>query len=223
MGSIAASATIGRAQIKLLDPGATPGGQGTTWNTASQPGELLDDYNASVRLICAYKADVSVTTGNTALVAGPRQTVPGHNFIGLKSNSAGIAITQVDMDDLDHCRPSWRNDTAAPPVHWMADRKQPNVYWTYPPAVAADTAEAIFAAVPPPLTSLSQTNPLDDVYEEIIYWLVLAHAYSKRAKRGDLQKMGVYVNLASQALGLKAQMQLQQAPAPTALAQRGEG
>lgn len=218
MGAILASETINRAQITLLDDASLAGGGSSTWNS-TDPDELLKFYNASVRLVCLYKPDVYVTTSDETLVAGARQNVAGSVFIGVKSNADGMAVTQVDMDDFDHCRRNWRNDPAGATVHWMADRKQPNTYWVWPPAVAGDQVEIIVVDTPPEVAE-NDANPLPDVYEQVLYWLVLAHAYSKNAKRGDLSKSASYLTLSAQGLGLKGQIQLTQSPSAVAAEQR---
>lgn len=218
MGLIIASETINRAQITLLDDAALPSGGGVSWNQYD-PDELLKFYNASVRLVCLYKPDVYITSGDAILEAGARQVAPGSTFIGIKSNSLGRAVTQVDMDDFDHCLRDWRAAPAGPTQHWMADRKQPNVYWVYPSAEAGAVVEGIFVDTPAE-SVISTPNPLPDVYEQVLYWLILAHAYAKNAKRGDLTKTSSYLGLAAQALGLKRQIQLEQSPAPAAVEQR---
>lgn len=208
MGLILASTTINRAATALLDDAQA------SW----LPAELLGYYNAGVRLVVLYKPDAGVQVSPLAMVAGVRQTTDG-TFIGVKSNAAGLAVRQVDMDDLDHLRPSWRTAAPGPARHWMADKRQPNVFWLYPPSVDGDMVEVVRVVTPQPILA-SEPNPLDDAYEQIIYWLILAHAYAKNAKRGDVAKMSSYLNLATQGLGLKRQIQLEQSPMPTAQEQR---
>ncbi len=216
MGAILASATINRAQLTLLDDVSLPGGGEATWNS-TDPDELLKFYNASVRLIVLYKPDTGIVVGSFPLVAGARQQAEG-TFIGAFSNAAGGQITQMDMDDADHLLPNWRQATPAATRHWMADRKEPEVFWVYPPAVAAAVIEASRVVTPAPILATAP-NPLNDAYEQVIYWLILAHAYAKNAKRGDMAKMNGYLQLAGQALGVKRQIQLQQSPSPVAVAQ----
>lgn len=200
MGAILASTTIGRVQTTLLDNALTAGGVGVTWNTAAQPGELLDYYNASVRTIGMYVPSSITKTEPALLVAGARQVAAG-TFVGVRSNSAGRAVTPIDMDDLDHMLPDWRNAAPAPAEHYTSDKRDASTFWVYPPSPEAQSVELSQIVVPDPV-ALTDPNPLDDQLEPAIYWLILAYAYGKNTNRGDLAKSNAYLQRAGQALGL---------------------
>lgn len=214
MGAILASVTIQRVQTTLLDEASTPGGLGVTWNLAANPGELLDYYNASVRLIGLHQPDTITRTQMLAQVGGARQTVAG-TFVKATSNAAGRAITPVDMDDMDHMLPDWRTTQAGPTQHYIADNKDSAVYWVYPPAVPGAMVEITRILSPAPV-ALGDANPIDDDYEPVIFWLVMAHAYAKNAKRGDTIKMSQYLTLARQGLGINDPGQIRLQPRPVA-------
>lgn len=213
MGSIAISVPINRALKTLLDDIAPAP------NTNYSAPELLDYANASIRLVCLYKPDVFVAAESFTLAAGARQTLGtrGHTFI------RAPGFRQFDMDDLDHAIPGWTSQAQAATEGVIPDKDHPRDFWVYPPAAAAATIPIVYGATPPVLTATTDLIPIDDVYEPVIYMLILAHAYSKNYKLGDIVKMNNYLQQAANGLGLKLRIQLATSPLPAKQEQQSEG
>lgn len=214
MGTLAASVPINRALTTLLDDIAPAP------NTHYSAAELLDYCNASIRLACLYKPDLYVIKDDAfALTAGARQSLgtTGHTFIRSPGNR------QVDFDDMDHSMPRWTAATAGVTEIVIPDKDFPDTFWVYPPANNGATIPVVYGAAPPVLGSAAATLPLGDDVEPVIYFLILAHAYAKNYKLGDIVKMNNYLQQATNALGLKLRIQLQTSPQGAAMENRLEG
>lgn len=196
--ALAASVVIDRAEKTLLDD------TNVLWSAA----ELLDYLNAGISAIVASKPDVSVTTGNITLTAStPKQSLPagGIQLLDIIRNAASpyTAIRQVERNHLNHIDPDWANTTGAVVKHYSYDKRNPKVFWVYPAPSSGISIEAVYAVQPTRLTSASDTIPIDDLYENALYLFVLALAYAKNAKRGDLFKAQAYFAAFSNSIGVR--------------------
>jgi hypothetical protein len=203
-----ASVVINRAQKTLLDETEV------LWSET----ELLDYINAGISAIVAVKPDEYVVTESFTLTnAQTKQTIPtGARYlleITRNLSPSVKAITQVERNHLNHANEDWAA-TAGVPRHFMYDGdRNPNIFYIYPqPASGTNTVEMVYAGTPTRLTAVSDTIPIDDVFENPLYFFTLAMAYAKNAKRGDLSKTSNYLSLFANAIGAQGQVEVNFTP-----------
>ena len=210
--TLTASVVINRAQKTLLDE------TNIIWGAA----ELLDYLNAGINAIVANKPDTSVaTTTFTVTNASAKQTIPadGLQLLEVTRNlsSTGTAIRQIERNHLNHSNPTWSVTTTSansPEIqHFMFDKRNPKVFYVYPqPVSGTNTIEIVYSQVPSRLTATTNNLPLDDIYENPLHNFVVAYAYAKNAKRGDLNKANAYFTLFANSIGARAQVQFAFSP-----------
>ncbi|AXQ30450.1 hypothetical protein D0B54_17980 [Solimonas sp. K1W22B-7] len=219
MGSIACSRILQRAARTLFDE------TGVRW----PPAELLDYLNAGIGAIVAAKPDVAATAQPFELVGGSRQDLPQDfiQFLGLTRNlgadgaTPGRAIRQVERNELDHGYPDWHSATGEAVLHYCHDRRLPRLFYVFP--AAAGWVELQGVKAPAEIVDAAETLPLDDLYENPLHNWVVAYAYAKSSKSGDMNRSGAYMTLFANALGLKSQLQFSFAPTdPDVAARSGE-
>lgn len=207
--SILASVIISRAQTTLLD--AT----GVLWPQA----ELLDYLNAGITAIIAVKPDANTATASFTVTNGQaKQTIPsdGIEFLDVVRNlsGTGTAIRQIERNHLNHIAPTWPNTaTTGDILHYMHDKRNPTIFYIYPqPSSGTHNVELVYTQLPARLTSVSQTLPIADIFEGPLHNYVVAYAYAKNAKRGDLTKAQAYFAMFANSIGARTQAQFEFAP-----------
>lgn len=216
MGTIACSRILQRAARTLFDE------TGVRW----PPSELLDYLNAGIGAIVAAKPDVAAVSQAFELVAGTRQDIPQDfiQFLGLTRNlgtdgaTPGRSIRQVERNELDHGYPDWHASSGEAVLHYCHDKRLPRVFYVLPAALGWVELEGVRS--PAAVTDAAEPLPLDDLYENPLHWWVVAHAYAKSSKSGDMNRSAAYMTLFANALGLKSQMQFSFAPADPDVAAR---
>ncbi len=212
MGTIAASVILDRATTTLLDD------DGVTWT----PAELLDYLRAGINAIFTFKPDCSTKNVPHALVPGSRQRIPDDGTqvldvvrnLGAAGITPGRSIRQVERQTLDADDPNWHVATGPEVLHFTSDKRDPRTFYIYP-SRAPWSVELVYAAHPERLASADSILPIDDLYESALHAYVVAYAYFKNAKRGDVAKSQAYLGMFSQMIGAKSSAQFQFAPAPS--------
>ena len=200
--AIAASVLLNRAAKTLLDE------TGVLWSSA----ELLDYINAAISAVVTIKPDTYVLTSTFTLTnAQAKQTLPsgGLQLVEVTRNlSPGSSvIRQVERNHLNHTDEDWAA-TAGTPKHFMYDRRNPKNFYIYPqPASGTNTVELVYSAVPTRLTTAADLLPIDDIYENPLFFYVVAMAYAKNAKRGDNVKMNGYMSMFMTSMGIRKNVQ----------------
>ena len=182
--------------------------------------ELIDYINAGQRVIVtlvpqANPVEEVVTISNDIA----RQSLPagGIKFIKVARNYADDGttpqgpVTYVEKYVLDRFDPDWEYDTALKAdgdnffVHYAHDKREPTVYYLYPPQAAANKKVAIvYADNPDEITALSDTLSLGDEYYEALVKYVEFRALTKEGRESmpSAYRDGLW-NQVLQALGLK--------------------
>ncbi|MBA4285466.1 MAG: hypothetical protein C0434_08045 [Xanthomonadaceae bacterium] len=213
MGTIAASVILNRAAKTLLDE------TGVTW----QPSELLDYLRAGINAVFLFKQDCSTRNVPHALAAGSKQAIPQDGTqaldvvrnLGPAGATPGAAIRQVERETLDRDDPNWHTATGPQVLHVTFDKRDPRTFYVYPRPPGAWSVELVYAAHPQRIESASDVLPIDDLYETPLHAYVVAYAYFKNAKRGDVAKSQAYLGMFTQMIGAKSAAQFQFAPLPS--------
>lgn len=208
MGTIACSVILNRAAKTLFDE------TGVRW----APDELLDYLNAGIAAVIAAKPDAGSVSEPLELVAGSRQEIPPEfsQFLGLTHNlgadgeTPGKAIRQIERNELDHSNPDWHTVSGNAVLHFAHDKRLPRVFWIYPNATGWVELQGVKR--PEAVAGPDYELPIDDLYESPLHNWVVAYAYAKSSKSGDMNRASAYLTLFANALGMKSQMQFSFAP-----------
>ena len=193
-----ASVVINRAAKTLLDE------TGVLWSST----ELLDYLNTAITAIIAFKPDVYVLTATFTLTnSQAKQTLPsgGLQLLEVTRNLSPslTAIRQIERNHLNNSNEGWAN-TAGTPSHFMYDGRNDKIFYIYPqPASGTNQVEIVYSAVPTRLTATTDTLPIDDIYENPLFYYVIGMSYLKNAKRGDLSKSNLYFSLFASGIGAR--------------------
>jgi len=165
------------ARIILKDANAT------AWDDA----KLLTWLNAGQREIASVRPDAYTRIAAFTLVAGTRQTLPtdGELLIHIPRNlqsdgvTAGRAIRKSDRDEFDLFRPDWHTETPGVTTNYVYDPYTPYSFYVYPPAVAGNKVELIYAATPPDLTGADASIVIKDSYRNALLDYVLFRSFAE--------------------------------------------
>lgn len=204
--ALSASTILSRAAKTLLDE------LGVEWSAA----ELLDYLNATLRFICLLKPDAYVLNEAVSVVPGNTQTIPENGYQLLRAicnvidDEDGRAITKIEANHLNRIDPDWPTHVGEVVKHFMFDPRNPTTYSIYPAIdfdeVSSPMIRIEYVATPDSITS-GQNITIKPIYETPLYWGILAFAYTKNAKRGDIVKENKYISLIAEVLGNKSKVQ----------------
>lgn len=207
MGTIACSRILDRAAKTLLDE------TGVQW----APSELLDHLNSGINWIVTNKPDEGAVNASFQLAANEtKQTIPAAGFqfldvvrnMGANGSTIGRAIYACRRTDLDHANADWHTVSAAAIQHFMHDTRDPRVFYVYPRPTSALYVQLVYAGVPATVGTAATTLPIADIYENPLHLWIVAHAYAKNSKRGDVSKWQAYLTMAANMIGAKTQVQI---------------
>jgi hypothetical protein len=86
----------------------------------------------------------------------------------------------------------------------MFDPAAPKTFWVFPPAVAGQTVEVLYGAIPPDV-ALNQVIVIDDIYEQPLIDYILFRAYSKDSDfTGNVERAMAHRQSLENTLGLIA-------------------
>ncbi len=205
MGTILASAVVGKLRLDLVDEDAV------TWTDA----DLLEDLNEALRALAQVKVDSYVLRQPLVLVAGEEQSLPpgAVAVFDITVNTVSRKpITLVDQEMLDEATrfaaaPAAQTDA----LHWMADPRDKTRFRVHPANNGTGSVSATFGAVPAPIT-LAEPIPVGDNNEPALVAYTLAAAYRRNTQRQDLAKTQGYTQQFLSMLGLSANTQIAAAP-----------
>lgn len=179
---ITAGTITARASTTLLDPSRVG------WSTA----ELLDYLNAAQRAVCLLRPDAYTIVGPVGLVAGVVQSLPvadGNVLLRVLYNTdSGVSVRHAGIDGMTAAS-NWAAATPSPIVkEWAADSRDRTRFFVSPPNDGTGSLMCFYAAVPPALTSETQTIALPDVYDTALWAYVCSLAWAKASRRQDMAK-----------------------------------
>lgn len=180
-----AQSIVKQAHELLQDP------DGLRWPAT----ELVAHINDGQRALVELRPEMFAVTVTTALVAGPKQTVPSAcaKLLEIPRNTNGPAIRPVERVSLDAVEPSWYTKTGVTTIkHSTVDVREPNVYYVYPPAASGASVDLVYSAwpadVPTPSGAAASTVTgnvnVNDQFKSALMHFVLARGYMKDAEFG---------------------------------------
>ena len=114
--------------------------------------ELVRYLNDGQREVKLHRPDTVRQTGDIALVAGSRQTLPTNadKLIEIWHNKASKrAVQMVDRRILDDQTPGWHALPASADIlHYTYDARVPTEFFVYPPAIGGNSLVGAFSVNP---------------------------------------------------------------------------
>lgn len=175
--------------------------------------ELFDWLNDGQRVIVLLLPD-SYATIDTVTATDAAQTtfnIPstGIRLIDVLHNTGGSqrAVRQIDRAVLDTQYPTWRsNAPVAEAKHFAFDKRNPKVFYLYPPLSSGSGVKVVHSAAPATLSSESSTIALDDVYGTALVDFMVYRAYLKDAEyaANDVKSKGAYDTFIGSLTGKRA-------------------
>lgn len=205
-----AAEVVNTARLTLQDPAAV------TWSDA----ELLDYLTKACRAVALIKPDATAKTATLALVAGVVQTLPSdasmfleatHNVVG---STPGAAVRLIDRLRLTHTNRNWSAAVGASVtvIHVMHDKTNPTQFFCYPYNTGTGKLSVIYSAQVAAIAATGTTLPVLDVYTPALHLYVVALAYAKNTKRGDLAKFQQFLAAFFSMFGMRTPLQMAEAP-----------
>lgn len=163
--------------------------------------EMLDYINAGLRQIVTLvpEANTVETIEDTLTSRVARQVLPagGIKFIRASRNYADDGVTPqgtvryVEKDVLDTYDPDWEYTLAAGVAdganyfqHFCHDKREPLVYYLYPPPAADNKRLAVvYSATPTAMTLVGDTYPLRDEYINPVVMYLVYRALTKESRQ----------------------------------------
>ncbi len=205
MGTILASAIVGKVRLDLVDEDAV------TWTEA----DLLECLNEAIRATCEVKVDSYVLREPVTLEAGEEQTLPSGGvavFDVLANTVSRKPVTLVDQELLDEAtRFATVAAEQADVEHWTADPRDKARFRVYPANDGTGSVMTIYGAVPTAIL-IGEAIPIADDNEPALVARTLGAAYRRNTQRQDLGKVQGYMQQWLSMLGLSAQTQVAAAP-----------
>ena len=116
---------------------------------------LLAFANQALKRIAVLRPDLfanvsTITcTQNAVIQSAPADSI---RIMEVFSVQNGNGIIETNREALDQAYPSWMNDAAASCVNWMRHIRNPNKFFIYPKAPAAQVLDIEYAQTPPNYT-----------------------------------------------------------------------
>jgi hypothetical protein len=132
---------------------------------------LLSMCNQSLKRIQLLRPDLFAFFGTVVCVEGEViQTAPTDSLriIEVFSIVGGTGLVEASREVLDQTIPTWPNDTAAAAINWMRHVRNPNKFFIYPQAPAAQTLEIEYSQVPINYTGSVTVTLLPDAYFPVV-------------------------------------------------------
>lgn len=216
MGTLTGTSIVNKVLVQLLDDDSQPGGGSARWNTIGVPDELQKHLYAGIRELVKEKPDAYVINAEYGPSEGVKQTLPPGGLLLIDyRNANGQAVTPVRMPDMDASFRNWRAQAPGLAQHYMHDERDPRTFYLYPPAPFYNPSSPVIGEIvysaDPGYDDATLPIPVDDIYEQALMDFVLARAYAKNTKRGDLAKSQAYDASFYARIGSKSKTQFQYA------------
>jgi hypothetical protein len=155
----------------------------------------LDLLNDAQRAVVLARPDANPVTSAVLLVAGTRQTLPSGKMrlldvsrnMGSNGTTPGDTIRLAERDVQDMVNRSWHNAQPQTRVRevFYNDKKDPLVYWVYPPIAVGATVYIEVTTSDPPTDVTDADNgaiTLSDTYASPLQAWMLYRAFSMQSQ-----------------------------------------
>lgn len=197
--------------------------------------ELVRYLNDGQREIKLHRPDTVRQTGDIALVAGSRQTLPANadKLIEIWHNKASKrAVQLVDRRILDDQTPGWHAlPGSADILHYTYDARVPTEFFVYPPAIGGNSLVGAFSVkptdVPEPADGALHTAVVGDVavidsLANALQEYILARCFMKDSEyAGNAARAQAHYTMFANSLGIEVKGTIGVAPTTLRKVQTG--
>ena len=169
---------------------------------------LLAFANQALKRIAVLRPDLfanvsTITcTQNAVIQSAPADSI---RIMEVFSVQNGNGIIETNREALDQAYPSWMNDAAASCVNWMRHIRNPNKFFIYPKAPAAQVIDIEYAQSPPAYAGDAAVALLPDAYFPVVVDATVFLAESVDAEHVTSQRAQLFQQSFTQALGVATQ------------------
>lgn len=155
--------------------------------------QLLSLCNQGLKRILLFRPDLFAYVGTVACTQGEViQDAPSdsHRIIEVYGIVGGNRVVEANREVLDQTLPTWADDAEAAAINWMRSIRNPNKFFIYPQAPAAQTLTVEYSQVPPTYDGTTAITLLPDTYFPALVDIVVflaevidnEHVTNQRAK-----------------------------------------
>ena len=199
--------------------------------------ELVRYLNDGQREVKLHRPDTVRQTGDIALVAGSRQTLPTNadKLIEIWYNkSSKRAVQMVDRRILDDQTPGWHALPASADIlHYTYDARVPTEFFVYPPAIGGNSLVGAFSVNPIDIaepadgvlyTAVVGNVAVIDSLSNCLQDYILARAFMKDSEyAGNSARAQAHYTMFTNALGIEVKGTIGVAPTTLRKVQTGAG
>lgn len=132
---------------------------------------LVGFVNQTLKKIAVMRPDLFAFVDEVPTEAGKViQSAPADSLRVMEVFSVvdGGGVIEVSKRSLDQTYPQWVNDPAGPCINWMRHARNPNKYFVYPKAPAAQQLVVEYSQSPKDYTINEEVALLSDAYMPIV-------------------------------------------------------
>mgnify|MGYP003152269469 CR=1 FL=1 len=166
---------------------------------------LLGLGNQALMRIALMRPDLFSFVSTVACTAGEViQDAPSDSIriIEVYSIVGGAGLVEVNREVLDQTIPTWPNDTAAAALNWMRHVRNPNKFFIYPQAPAAQSLDIEYSQSPPTYDGTTTITLLPDAYFPVVVDVIMFLAESADNEHVTSGRAKLFQDSYIQALGL---------------------
>lgn len=181
--------------------------------------ELLAWLNDAMAEIAVRRPAAYTVNRGMVLEAGVFQKLPDDAIQLFDITNTGTApISRIDRRLLDDQVPLWRSQPQTSRVrHYMYEESTPKSFRIYPPAKAGTSIGIIYGAIPPLVTSETETLKLDREYISPLVSFILYRAYSKDSEYAQGQIANLHYQAFAESVGTRNEVASATSPNGTSL------
>lgn len=169
--------------------------------------DLLGFCNQSLKRIQLLRPDLFAYVGTMTCVQGEViQSAPTDSLriIEVYSIVGGSGVVEAVREVLDQTLPTWVNDAEGAAVNWMRHVRNPNKFFIYPQAPAAQDLNIEYSQVPPTYDGSTAVTLLADAYFPVVVDCVMFLAQSMDNEHVSSGRAKMFQDSFTQSLGVSA-------------------
>lgn len=169
---------------------------------------MLALVNQALKRMVVLRPDLFAIIGTVACTAGSTiQSTPTDSvrLIEVYSIVNGGGVVEASREVLDQTIPSWRSDAAGAAVNWMRNVRNPNNFFIYPKAPAAQVLTVEYSQSPPTYDADDDIALLSDAYMPVVVDITVFLAESIDNEAVTSGRAKLFQDSYTQALGLSLQ------------------
>lgn len=182
--------------------------QDTTATFRYSDAVLLAFANQALKRISILRPDLFAKVSTVTCTQGAViQSAPADSIRVMEVFSVqnGSGVIETDRESLNTSYPSWMNDAEGACVNWMRHIRNPNKFFIYPKAPAAQVLDIEYAQSPPVYAGDAAVALLPDAYFPVVVDATVFITESVDAEHVTSQRAQLFLESFSQSLGVATQ------------------